>query len=209
MSNDQSQKERIIKHALEMYIEHGVKSVRMDDIAHEMHISKRTIYEIFGDKEELLYQSVVSHLEDLTVEMDKVGAQAPNVLISILMVSKYIIENNQKTWQLRRSLQKFYPAIYEKVNKLDNIERHRIFRERLMVGVEQGLIFNAMSVDLLISMIYYVSTAIVEHDNRFIIPEGFTREQAFRAAQITMMRGVSTPKGMEIIDKYLEETQKN
>lgn len=191
-----------------MYIEHGVKSVRMDDIAREMHISKRTIYEIFGDKEELLYQSVVSHLEELTVEMDKVGYQAPNILISILMVSKYLTDNSEKTWRLRRSLQQFYPKIHERIIELDSSERHRIFRERLMCGVEQGLIINSIGVDILISMVHYVCTAIVEHDNRFVIPEGLSREEAFRAAQITTLRGVSTPKGMEIIDKYLKDTLK-
>ncbi|MFI3282291.1 MAG: TetR/AcrR family transcriptional regulator [Rikenellaceae bacterium] len=207
MSSDQ--RERIIKQALTMYMEQGVKSVRMDDIARQMHISKRTIYEIFGDKEELLYQSVVAHLEELTVEMDKVGYQAPNILVSILMVSRYITQSAELTWRLRRSLQQYYPAIHDRIKSLDTTERQRIFRERLMVGVEQGLISSAMGVDVLMSMMHYVSTAIAEHDIRFAIPEGLTREQAFRAAHITMLRGVSTPKGMEVIDEYLKETLKN
>ncbi len=206
MSNDQ--RERITSHALSLYMEYGVKSVRMDDIARDMHISKRTIYEIFGDKEELLYQSVVKHLEEMTVEMDNVGYQAPNILISILMVSKHLTENSEKTWRLRRSLQQFYPKIHERVMALDSSERRRIFRERLMVGVEQGLISSSIGVDVLISMMHYVCTAIVEQDDRFVIPEGLNREQAFRATQITILRGVSTPKGMAIIDEYLAETLK-
>ncbi len=201
-----NQRERIINRALSMYIDQGVKSVRMDDIAREMHISKRTIYEIFGDKEELLYQSVMAHIEKISIEMDNVGEQAPNILISILMVSKYITENSEKTWRLRRSLREYYPKIYERINAIDNKERLRVLRERLLTGVEQGLISSVMGVDILISTMYYVCTAIVEQDNRFVIPEGLNRQQAFRATQITILRGVSTPKGMEIIDKHLQET---
>ncbi len=203
-----NQRERIIKQALSMYIDQGVKSVRMDDIARELHISKRTIYEIFGDKEELLYQSVVAYVEQIAIEMDKVGEQAPNILISILMVSKYITKNSEKTWRLRRSLREYYPKIHERINALDNKERLRIFRERLLTGVEQGLISSVLGVDILISIMHYVCSAIVEQDDRFVIPEGLTREQAFRATQITILRGVSTPKGMAIIDEYLNENLK-
>ena len=53
-----SQRERIIEHAMEMFATQGIKSVRMDDIASQLGMSKRTLYELFGDKEELLYLSI-------------------------------------------------------------------------------------------------------------------------------------------------------
>ena len=49
------QKERIIEQAMHMFVSQGIKSVRMDDIAQMMGISKRTLYELFGDKETLLF----------------------------------------------------------------------------------------------------------------------------------------------------------
>ena len=47
-------KERIVEQTMEMFVTQGIKSVRMDDIARQLSISKRTLYEMFGDKEELL-----------------------------------------------------------------------------------------------------------------------------------------------------------
>ena len=49
------QKERIIDQAMHMFVSQGIKSVRMDDIAQQLGVSKRTLYEMFGDKEGLLY----------------------------------------------------------------------------------------------------------------------------------------------------------
>lgn len=49
------QKERIIEQAMQMFVTQGIKSVRMDDIAQQLGVSKRTLYELFGDKEGLLY----------------------------------------------------------------------------------------------------------------------------------------------------------
>ena len=53
-----SKQEKVIKRAAEMIAELGVKSLRVDDLAHDLGVSKRTLYEMFGDKEELLYHSI-------------------------------------------------------------------------------------------------------------------------------------------------------
>ena len=53
-----TQRVNIIKHVSQMILSLGVKSVRMDDVAGELGMSKRTLYEMFGDKEELLYESL-------------------------------------------------------------------------------------------------------------------------------------------------------
>ena len=52
------QKERIIEQAMHMFVSQGIKSVRMDDIAQQLGVSKRTLYELFGDKEGLLYLAI-------------------------------------------------------------------------------------------------------------------------------------------------------
>ena len=56
-------KERIVEQTMEMFVTQGIKSVRMDDIAQRLGISKRTLYELFGDKEGLLYLAMVCYFE--------------------------------------------------------------------------------------------------------------------------------------------------
>ena len=58
-----TQRELIVEQAAKMFVNQGVKAVRMDDIAHELSISKRTLYELFGDKEELLYLCIKHFIE--------------------------------------------------------------------------------------------------------------------------------------------------
>ena len=50
-----TQRDYIIDRATQMFVSQGIKSVRMDDIAQSLGVSKRTLYEMFGDKEELIY----------------------------------------------------------------------------------------------------------------------------------------------------------
>lgn len=62
------QKERIIEQAMQMFVTQGIKSVRMDDIAQQLGVSKRTLYELFGDKEGLLYLAMERFFESKRVE---------------------------------------------------------------------------------------------------------------------------------------------
>ena len=62
------QKERIIEQAMHMFVSQGIKSVRMDDIAQQLGVSKRTLYELFGDKEGLLYLAMDRYFEKKRIE---------------------------------------------------------------------------------------------------------------------------------------------
>lgn len=58
-NSGESLRARVVKEASQEFIKKGIKSVRMDDIAALLTISKRTLYEVFNDKEELLYDCVI------------------------------------------------------------------------------------------------------------------------------------------------------
>ena len=58
MSEKNELREKIIETANTQFQTHGIKEVKMDDIAAALGISKRTLYQLFKDKEELLYESI-------------------------------------------------------------------------------------------------------------------------------------------------------
>lgn len=60
----QELKDRIISYAMPEFYKRGVKAVKMDEISQGLHVSKRTVYEIFGDKEELLLAGMMRQLEE-------------------------------------------------------------------------------------------------------------------------------------------------
>jgi AcrR family transcriptional regulator len=61
-----SQEERIIKGALDLFLQAGIKSVTMDDIARHLGMSKKTIYQFFGDKNELVVALVKDRLKKMS-----------------------------------------------------------------------------------------------------------------------------------------------
>lgn len=67
----QELKDRIISYAMPEFYKRGVKAVKMDEISQGLHVSKRTVYEIFGDKEELLLAGMMRQLEKKSFEVRK------------------------------------------------------------------------------------------------------------------------------------------
>ncbi|MFR9581827.1 MAG: helix-turn-helix domain-containing protein [Rikenellaceae bacterium] len=203
MSSDH--KDYIMEFASNMFAEHGIKSVRMDDIAREAKVSKRTIYEYFGDKEELLYQSCKFFLEQIDEQRIKVASEAPNIVIAVLEASRFTTVNSEKLWRVARGLKKLYPEIHGRLVNRMRDKRLAAFRKNLVIGVEEGFISTNINLDLAISMMHYLATGIIESEDEFLLPEGMSREDAFFQAQVNFMRGISTPKGSELIDDYLKE----
>ena len=97
-----------------MFIAQGIKSVRMDDIARQLSISKRTLYEMFGDKEELLYQCIVRHAKSTEQERAKRFKQADNYLEVMLICLREMADKATVANRIRENLRKFYPKVAEK-----------------------------------------------------------------------------------------------
>lgn len=65
-------RKQIISVAAEMFHQQGIRSVTMDDIAHRLCMSKRTLYQIFADKESLLLACVIQHEEEVIKQLEEV-----------------------------------------------------------------------------------------------------------------------------------------
>lgn len=80
----QKLKGRILKVAATLFHQHGIKQVKMDDIASDLKISKRTLYEIYETKEDLLFE-VLQRREDMerqqVIEFDKPGTNVINIIL--------------------------------------------------------------------------------------------------------------------------------
>ncbi len=203
-----TQKDMIVEQACRMFVKQGVKEVRMDDIAQAVRVSKRTLYEMFGDKEELLTQAIRLHLAEIQVKHLEIASAAPNVLIAVLSVLKSVLEHSDEEWKLKNAMSRFYPTVYKRI-MADGAERQREgFRLALIAGKEQGLLVDRVNIDLSITMLYYMATGIYNNQYQMELPDGISPIDAFTEVLINFMRGISTAKGLEVIDDYVEKELK-
>lgn len=110
-------KDRIIETALEAFTTHGIKSVTMDDIAASLGISKRTLYEVFQDKESLLTECILKHHEEMKVFLSEILANSKNVLEVILACYQRSIESFHRTNKRFYEDIKKYPKVHNLLKK--------------------------------------------------------------------------------------------
>ena len=106
-------RERIITAATEAFTSKGIKSITMDDIAAALGISKRTLYEVFSDKESLLKECILKAQADRDKYLQKIFEQSHNVLEVILAVFQKSIEVFHQTNKRFFEDIKKYPKVYD------------------------------------------------------------------------------------------------
>jgi AcrR family transcriptional regulator len=200
-----TQREIIVEQAAKMFVNQGVKAVRMDDIAHELSVSKRTLYEMFGDKEELLYHSVKLLFQNEASEIQAGAMGAQSGIPALLEIFDEMMARSAVRKRIMENLAKFYPELYERIMTENRDYGLAMLREKLTRLVEEGLISEIVNIDLSITMFYYTSMGLMRRHGRLVLPNGVTEQDALRYTIVNFFRGIATLKGVEQIDKYLAE----
>lgn len=195
-------KERIINETNGLLKIKSCRLLTMDEIANNFGISKRTLYEQFKDKSSLLENCFNMNFEKAVIDSYKIVETSENSLVSILLMLKKANSSiHTIKYDYIKDLNKYYPEIYQKT-----FERHINFQKELknkllLNALEDNLVLDDINFDLLNSMIqlnlFYCSKNeyMIQNPNHSLI------EIAMMHIFI-IMRGVSTTKGIEIIDKY-------
>lgn len=200
-----AKREVVIKRAAEMIVELGVKSLRVDDLARDLAVSKRTLYEMFGDKEELLYHSVKLLFQNEANEIQARALGVQSGIPALLEIFDEMMARLAVRKRIMENLAKFYPELYERIMTENRDYGLAMLRERLTRLVEEGLISEIVNIDLSITMFYYTSMGLMRRHGRLVLPNGITEQDALRYTIVNFFRGIATLKGVEQIDKYLAE----
>lgn len=187
-----------------MFANYGIKAVRMDDIAHELGVSKRTLYELFGDKEELLYEAMIHLFVERRAYHTTIAAKAENILEAIFMVLSEVMQEAPMHDRLTGNLRKFYPKVFERVKSVGIKENYRGLHSLIVEGMEQGFFVRWINIELTISIFCAAARCLKSHDEQIPIPEGMSEREAFTQIISMLFRGIGTAKGQELIDKYAE-----
>lgn len=194
-------KMQVIKVAAAAFTQRGIKNVRMDDIASEMSISKRTLYELFSDKEELLVEVVRNYRNEVKESMARVAANAGNVLEVIIGFYEMTIDEFRHTNRYFYEDIKKYPKVLEFLGEAhkENTDSALAFYRK---GVEQGIFRDDVNYPIVQAMISGQMNGLMES-----LP-AYSLEEIFETLVFMHMRGISTEKGLKIVDDFLSDLKR-
>lgn len=200
-----TQKEKVVAHVAEMIMALGVKSVRMDDVAQSLGMSKRTLYEMFGDKEEMIYESFKHSIENRAKEILASIDRPATGLELLLRCTQALFAGgimNDVDKRLTINLKKFYPSIHERISRYHTEQSYAGLKCVLDYSMENGELDPAVDVELM-TRLFFNTMQFLLFDNAMVIPEGVAREEAFSAMLVNFLRGIASEKGRKMIDEML------
>lgn len=193
-------KNRIIDEAGKLFTQHGVKRITMDEIASNLGISKRTIYQNFKDKEDLLIHYIRSIEQIQRDYLKDLSAHEFTVVHIFLKTIGMHKEFDFFNVRFSDDIDKYYPKAKKEL--LEQKSRGLSFlKEFLEQGMEQGVIRKELNVE--------VVSFLLQDSNRSFINairlenKSFTNWELFFTSMINFIRGISTHEGIEIVDNYL------
>ncbi|MDR2563542.1 MAG: TetR/AcrR family transcriptional regulator [Prevotellaceae bacterium] len=199
-------KQHIVDEAMKLFLLQGVKSTTMDDIAKHLGISKRTIYENFKDKSDLLNEGInMMHGSEME-ESENLRKQTDNVMEAMLLNIKRKREQfSRRKMRMLLDIKRYYPAVYaEHANRDAEIGLAKL-SELFETGIRQGVFredINPKTTAFLFSE--QARLLFTEQAEKWEIETekfDFSGVQVFEDLFMNFLRGIATPKGLEIIIK--------
>lgn len=194
-------RERILQTSMTLFIKYGIRSITMDRIAEELGISKRTIYELFHDKDDLLLQAIRNFAGEKKKESAKMIRESDNVIeIIFKFAAAQSGQMREINPQFVHDLRKHHPKVFRILSDRNDLRDYSLTRNFLESGIKQGIFTGTMDIDLVNHFLHLLLNLFgPEADPRI---QKFAHRDIFNNIFLAYIRGISTEKGIQLIDQY-------
>ncbi|MDR1683258.1 MAG: TetR/AcrR family transcriptional regulator [Candidatus Symbiothrix sp.] len=195
-------KERIVEEASPLFFKNGIRSITMSDIASDLGISKRTLYEVFRDKEELLKDVFSANMKCFDQKIEDLAKSSENVIEALMRIYALHLRSSQDfNRSLVHDLKKYYPTIYRQIqSKKQN--GFQSFIPLMRTGVEQGLIREDTNFEVVTWLVKAQFKTLI--DDEYIPTDKYSTNEFIQAIIINFIRGIATPLGHTHIDRIIK-----
>ena len=195
---------RLVKQSGELFLKLGIRSVTMDDIAQNLGISKKTLYQYVENKKELVEQVISDHIEKEKRVICKVEQQGGNAIDQLMGIADYIKEilptvSNSTIYDLN----KYYPDLLKKFNDFSMDYIYDCIKRNLLLGIQEGLYRKNQNVEILSR--FYVVQAMSILDNKIFPHETISLNEIFDTHLKYFIFGIGTPIGINQFEKLIQK----
>ena len=193
--------ETIINESLRLFKKRGITAVRMDDVAKELRMSKRTLYEHFEDKEQLLLECIRQDAEKRAVAYENYAKNSKGVMDMLCYYLRNALDEfSQCNMNFYIELQK-----YQRVRDyIDGIkQRDKATHDRFIrTAIEDGLLLDSVNFELL----HIINKTAMDFLIREKLYERYSFREIFNTFMMVFIRGLLTEKGLAEFNKYAKMT---
>jgi len=198
-------RQKILTYACQQFLAIGIRNVTMDALASELAVSKRTIYELFGDKTSLVIESLRFMILENNKELIGIIQSADNVVEALFMIVRQQKEKRKEyPVVFIEDLKKYFPMVHASFySRKDDLKKFSAFFTLLEKGMKEGVFRNDLKIELVDNFIHE-AISIVHTSERIRLLTPCDRE-VINSIFLPYFRGICTQKGLDLMKTYFEE----
>ncbi|GAB4004569.1 TetR/AcrR family transcriptional regulator [Spirosoma sp. KCTC 42546] len=197
-------KERILAEAERLFWKYGVRSVTMEDIARQLGISKKTIYQHFTDKEQILYQVIQDKTGRNQSEMDCMAIETDNPVEEILGVLNMMRNHaDQVSPNLMNDIKRYYPQAFALFRQYKEGHIMRSILENIQKGISQGIYRPDINPTILARL--RVEQIELAFNHELFPSDQYSMHEVQAELMHHFVRGMLTDKGFTIYNQYVNQ----
>jgi len=201
-------KDRILEGAETLFMRYGIKSVTMDDIARELGISKKTLYQHVSNKNDLIGQIFGCRMDEEREEMEAIHREATDAIDELLHIAKSVIRRLRKMSPAALfDLKKYHSAEWKAFETHHQNFIYQMIKRNIERGMEQGVFRTNLNPDI-ISKLYVGKTSLVADEDLFPLSE-YNLEELFRQYILYHIHGIASMKGRQLLSEHMDGTLEN
>ncbi|RZJ80623.1 MAG: TetR/AcrR family transcriptional regulator [Flavobacterium sp.] len=198
-------KEYIVEEADKLFCQYGFKSVTMDDIAKHLGMSKKTIYQHFSDKDELVNILINEKLNSQECTMDFCAKNAENAVQEIFFVIVNIHEMlSSMNAILFYDLQKYHPKAWLTFKEFREQNLGKCIMVNLERGLNEGVYREELNTEIITQMRLDQIDLIFNQHGQYNMNK-FNLAQVMAEITEHFLYGICNQKGLALIAKYKQQ----
>ena len=192
--------------AIERMQQVGIRSVSVDDICHELGMSKKTFYVYFASKDDLVQAILHKHEQKVAHDLDNALSKRTitQVIVEWAKIAQSTQKKDLKTPAMIYDLEKYYPQLSSSHKKVMRQTAEKILVRFLRKGVSEGIFRAELDVNVVAMMFLDMQYRLLD----LITGGQMTKEEVHRIGRQRMdimMRGILTHEGFETLKKQVEK----
>ena len=206
-SEKMDHKERISSKAEELFMQYGIRSVSMDDIANNLGMSKKTLYQYFADKDELVEAVVDGHINIVQGDCINCRKEAKDAIHEIFLTMEHIMEEfSNMNPMLLYDMEKFHFKAYQRFREYKDKFLLQIIRANIEWGIKDEYYRNDINVEVMSK--FRIESMMIPFNVSVFPPGKYNLATTSEMIIENFTYGLATIKGHKMIQKYNEQRQK-
>jgi AcrR family transcriptional regulator len=197
-------KKKILKAAENLFMKYGVRSISMDDISRHLSVSKKTLYQHFADKEDIVSMTCQAHIESIAKQITTIRNTSKNAIDELAQISMCLKRNTEETNpSLLFDLEKYHPKAWSFWLN----HKHKFIRESVIGNLKQGIEEGYYRPEINVEVIAAMRLEIVQlpFDVNVFPPSRYKLAEVQMQLFDHFVHGIVTEKGRKLFQKYKQQ----